>query len=88
MKVTRIEVEGEKGGAYLERRVVDAAAGRRVAIVCQDTWGKRHFYREAGIRDEAEQAAMARLLQANLDGCRGTAGDIAEYRRVIEFLAA
>ena len=87
MKVTRVEGEGEKGGAYLERRVVDAAAGRRVAIVCQDTWGKRHFYREAGIRDEAGQAAMARLLQANLDGC-GTAGDVAEYRRVIEFLAS
>ena len=51
MKVTRIEVEGANGGAYLERRVVDAAAGRRVAIVCQDTWGRRHFYREAGIRD-------------------------------------
>ena len=40
-----------------------------------------------GCRDFAGQQGLAARLQQTLDGCRGTAGDIADYQRVIETFA-
>jgi len=85
MKVMRIEVEGAEGGACLWR---GSDESEKATIMAQDTWGERHFYREASLTSETEQAALARMLQANLDGYRGTAGDVAEYLRVVQLLGA
>ena len=40
-----------------------------------------------GCRDHAAQQDLAARLQQALDGCRGTAGDLADYLRVIETFA-
>jgi hypothetical protein len=75
MKTTRIEVEGVKGKAAIRREadevVIEATVGRKTK-----TW--RFFS-----RIHEDQVAMARRLQQTLDGYRGTAGDVADYVRVL-----
>jgi len=40
-----------------------------------------------GARDLGMQGTIARTLQRALDGYDGTAGDVADYARIIEMLA-
>jgi hypothetical protein len=79
MKVTRIEIEGRKGKAIITRpadeMIIQAVVGRKATV-----W---RFYS----RIHEDQVAMARRLQQTLDGYRGTAGDVADYLRVIQMLA-
>lgn len=83
MKVTRIDIEAAKGKATVRRRedevVIEVVVGRKTSI-----W--RFFSRIPAGRPAGrheDQVAMARRLQRTLDGYQGTAGDVAEYARVL-----
>lgn len=82
MRIRRIEIEGARGKATLSRDGADI-----VIVVeghehpCMDgTW-------RAGASDLARQGVVARTLQRALDGYDGTAGDVADYARLLEILA-
>lgn len=90
MKTTRIDIEGPVGEATLTRdgrKIV--ITGHRVTKVLERKDGtafpvSEAFQLEADAWETALNGQVARTLQYYLDGHRGTAGDVAEYRRVIE----
>ena len=90
MRTTRIDIEGPLGTATIRRdgrRIV--ITGTRVTRVIERRDGEgvpvgEAFEIEADARETALNGQVARTLQAYLDGHPGTAGDVAEYRRVIE----
>ncbi len=90
MKTTRIDIEGPVGTATIRRdgqRIV--ITGTRVIKVIERKSGEgvpvgEAFQLEADAREPGLNGQIAQTLQVYLDGHRGTAGDIAEYRRVIE----
>ena len=90
MKTTRIDIEGPVGTATIRRdgrRIV--ITGTRVTKVIERRNGEgvpvgEAFQLEADAREPGLNGQVARTLQVYLDGHRGTAGDVAEYRRVIE----
>ena len=89
MKTTRIDIEGPNGTATITRqdcRII--IAGLRIARVVERRDGKAvpigEAFRLFGRPDNHDaNVAVARMLQKYLDGCRGTAGDVAEYVRAI-----
>ncbi len=90
MKTTRIDIEGPVGTATIRRdgrRIV--ITGTRVTKVIERKSGEgvpvgEAFQLEADARETGLNGQVARTLQCYLDGHRGTAGDVAHYRRVIE----
>jgi len=90
MKTTRIDIEGPVGTATIRRdgrRIV--ITGTRVTKVIERRNGEgvpvgEAFQLEADAREPGLNGQVARTLQVYLDGHRGTAGDVAEYRRAIE----
>ncbi len=89
MKTMRIDIEGPMGTATIRRenrRII--ITGTRVTRVVERRDGEgvpigEAFELEADARETALNRQVARTLQCYLDGCRGTNGDVAEYRRVI-----
>ena len=89
MKTTRIDIEGPNGTATITRdgRCIEINGHRLVkAIETKD--GRTSLVTEPFVvhADAWETFAndqAARTLQQHLDGCRGTNGDVAEYRRTI-----
>ena len=92
MRIARIDIEGPLGTATIRRdgrRIV--ITGTRVTRVLERKNGEGvpvgEAFRLVGQADNPDaNAVVARMLQKYLDGQRGAAGDIAEYRRVIEAL--
>ena len=90
MKTTRIDIEGPLGTATIHRdgrRIV--ITGTRVTKVIERRNGEgvpvgEAFQLEADAREPGLNGQVARTLQVYLDGHCGTAGDVAECRRVIE----
>ena len=91
MRTTRIDIEGSRGRATIFRSGSDIVvnvtrrAGKpddtiRLGIGHEDSW-------LVGCRDHAAQQGLAVRLQKTLDGHAGTAGDVADYQRVIETFA-
>jgi len=80
VKVMKIEIESTEGGATLRR-----AEGLVKVQWVTAAHGAQE--RQVGARDLVRQAALAGRLQRELDGYRGTAGDVEAYDRVIEMLA-
>jgi hypothetical protein len=89
MKTTRIDIEGPVGTATIRRdgrQII--ISGTRVTKVIERRDGKgvpisEAFQLEADARETALNGQVARTLQVYLDGCQGTAGDIAAYRQII-----
>ena len=90
MKTTRIDVEGPNGTATVRRdgrrvlitgtratRVVERRDGRGVLL-------QEPFELHCDARDAATAEEVARALHTALEGRRGTAGDVADYQRVIQ----
>jgi hypothetical protein len=90
MKVTRIDIEGPNGTATLTRDGTDIRIdGRRLVRAVEAKDGRTAFVSEGlqllgDARDADANAKVARILQATLDGYRGTNGDVADYLRVIQ----
>ena len=91
MRTTRIDIEGQTGKATifrsgdeilinLARRTEAGNTTIRRGIGHNDSW-------VISARSQWEQADAAAKLQRALDGQTGTAGDIADYQRVIETFA-
>ena len=91
MRTTRIDIEGDRGRATIFRsggdivinvtRLADRPDGTiRRGIGRNDSW-------LAGCRNDKAIYQMACRLQQTLDGCPGTAGDIADYLTVIRTFA-
>jgi len=93
MKTTRIDVEGPNGEATLTRDGQDIRIeGRRLVKAIEARDGRTAVVTEGfqllgNARDPEMNDKVARILQATLDGYRGTAGDVADYARVIQMLA-
>ncbi len=93
MKTTRIDVEGTNGEVTITRDGQDIRIdGRRLVKAIEARDGRTAVVTEGfqllGDACDAEHnAKVARILQATLDGYRGTAGDVADYARVIQMLA-
>jgi hypothetical protein len=83
MKTTQMTVEGAKGWANITRR--EAAGNMVIAIHGDGAAGLFGF--SADTRDERSQQYAAARLQRELDGCQGTAGDVADHLRPIQMLA-
>ena len=100
MKVTRIEVEGAEGRAVLTRRSIRVGeSGQKASLIHAEAFEhidlgeKSPCYRPVGIstagsQNETAKCDLAVWLQSQLDGYKGTAGDVAEYLRVVEMLGA
>ena len=92
MRTTRIDIEGDRGRATILRSGSDIVVNvirwsgkpddtiRQSISFDQNSWLVR-------CRDHAAQQGLAARLQQALDGHAGTAGDIADYQRVIETFA-
>jgi hypothetical protein len=91
MRTTRIDIEGDRGRATIFRSGSDIVINVtrrsakpddtiRLGIGHEDSW-------LVGCRDHAAQQGLAVRLQKTLDGHAGTAGDVADYQRVIETFA-
>jgi len=76
MRVTEVTIEGARGRATLSREGAEIV----VASMRLD-----HVMR-CGARDLGMQGVLARTLQSALDGFDGTAGDVADYARIIDLL--
>jgi hypothetical protein len=93
MKTTRIDVEGPNGEATITRDGQHIRIdGRRLVKAIETKAGKTALVTEAfqllgDARDHEVNQRIARILQATLDGYRGTNGDVADYARVIQMLA-
>ena len=84
MKVKRIEVEGAHGEATLVAIVDGGSRLLRITVYGQagaDVWC-------LDAADEVNITREARRLQGGVDGYPGTAGDVAEYARLIEMALA
>ena len=88
MRTTRIDIEGRRGRyATVSRR--EGARAIEVTILAPDQPGPlgdgETF--QADATNEDSQRYAAALLQKRLDGYAGTAGDVADYLRVIQTFA-
>jgi hypothetical protein len=90
MKITRIDIEGPNGTATITREGRDIRIdGRRLVKAIEARDGRIALVSEGlqllgDARDAETNAKVARILQATLDGYRGTNGDVADYLRVIQ----
>jgi len=90
MKITRIDIEGPNGTATITRDGRDIRIdGRRLVKAVEAKDGRTALVSEGfqlvgDARDAEANAQVARILQATLDGYRGTNGDVADYLRVIQ----
>jgi len=90
MKTTRIDIEGPLGTATIRRdgrRIV--ITGTRVTKVVERRDGEGvpvgEAFRLIGWANSRQaNDGVAKVVQEYLDGHRGTEGDVAAYRRVIE----
>jgi hypothetical protein len=80
MKTTRIGVSSTQGRATIFRSGSDIVINITRLARRDDSW-------LVNARDHAGQQGKAARLQMVLDGQEGTAGDVAEYLRVIETFA-
>ena len=91
MRTTRIDIEGDRGRATIFRSGSDIVINVtrrsakpddtiRLGIGHEDSW-------VVGCRDHVGRILLAGRLQKTLDGQVGTAGDVADYQRVIETFA-
>jgi len=88
MRTTRIDIEGRRGRyATVSRR--EGARVIEITVLAPDRPGPlgdgETF--QADATNEDSQRYAAALLQKRLDGYQGTAGDVADYLRVIQALA-
>jgi len=88
MRTTRIDIEGRRGRyATVSRR--EGARVIEITVLTPDRpgplGGGETF--NADPTNEDSQRYTAALLQKRLDGYQGTAGDVADYLRVIQAFA-
>jgi len=88
MRTTRIDIEGRRGRyATVSRR--EGARVIEIVVLTPDRpgplGGGETFNADATNEDSQRYAAA--LLQKRLDGYQGTAGDVADYLRVIQNFA-
>jgi len=77
MRIEEITIAGAEGRATLCREGADiVVASLRI-----------HEVMRCSARDLGMQGTIARTLQSALDGFEGTAGDVADYARIIEMLS-
>lgn len=88
MKTTQIQIEGNNGNQATVFRSSDQIV-INLSIVKHGRFGirRREDSWVVNARSEREQVDAARKLQRALDGQIGTAGDVADYQRVIETFA-
>ncbi|MCG3180942.1 MAG: hypothetical protein BIFFINMI_03307 [Phycisphaerae bacterium] len=88
MKTTQIQIEGNNGNQAIVFRSSDQIV-INLSIVKHGRFGIRRHEDTwvVSARSEWEQIDAARKLQRTLDGQIGTAGDVADYQRVIETFA-
>ena len=79
MKVEEVKIRGSQGEATLSR------TGRQIVAQVESLQVRAVW--DAGVRAAAEQETLARRLQHTLDGFRGSNGDVASYRTVVELFA-
>ena len=91
MRTTRIDIEGRTGKATIFRSGAEILINITRRSQQPDTTIRRGIGRNdswvVSARSQWEQIDAARKLQRTLDGQIGTAGDIADYQRVIETFA-
>ena len=79
MRTTRIDVEGEQGEATITKKHGE--------IEIEITKRGKTTYVTAPADDPARIGMAARTTQMHCDGYDGSAGDVADYRRMIECFA-
>ena len=91
MRTTRIDIEGRTGKATIFRSGGEILINLTRRTEAGDTTIRRGMGRNdswvVSARSQWEQIDAARKLQRALDGQIGTAGDVADYQRVIETFA-
>jgi hypothetical protein len=93
MKITRIDIEGPNGTATITREGRDIRIDGRYLVKAVEAKDGRTALVSEGFqllgdaRNAEYNRTVAGLLQATLDGYRGTNGDVADYLRVIETFA-
>jgi hypothetical protein len=98
MRTKRIEIEGTCGckATLVRDRSEILITGRRIERWVPEVPGNltnvrvplyKEFTLLANARPTADNLGVARALQQNLEGCRGTNGDVDVYARLIELLA-
>ena len=79
MRTTRIDVEGEAGQATITKT--------QGTIEIEITKRGKTTYLTAPADDPARMAMAARTTQMHCDGYDGSAGDVADYRRILNHFA-
>ncbi len=91
MKTTRIDIEGRTGKATIFRSGGEIVINVTRRAARPDDTIRRGIGRDdswlAGGRNDKAIYELAERLQQTLDGCPGTAGDIADYLTVIRTFA-
>jgi len=80
MKMTRIEIEGKAGRAFVKRN-------QDLIQADIESLPEGHIVRNANPTNAQSCYLLAAILQNRCDGYQGTVGDIQDYLRVVQTFA-